>query len=741
MSASTAPQTVDVAEELEDAFWEYSHSVVFHRALPDARDGLKPVQRRILYAMWEAGNTDKKPHRKSMSAVSDTMKLYHPHGDSAVYGALVRMAQPFVLNVPLVDGYGNFGGLDHSAAAPRYTEARLSEEGSFMLDGIKDGSVDFEDNFDASAKEPMVLPSPWPALLVNGSSGIAVGMKTEIPPHNITEAISAVRHRLKNPKCTLKAISAKMPAPDYPTGAVLLEEESDIDALYSKGKGSVVLRAKHSVAADGIRLLLNFTEIPYSTTPERIISRIHQAAASGGPLEHMIESADDLSDRRNGLLLQVALAKHVTAQEALEALYSSTPLQDTIHYAMNVLEGPKLVQCNLLGLLDCYIRHRREVTRRSAEFWLARTQKEVSDKNALISAYDRLDEVIGICRTAPRSQLTKRIRKAVPEASESQAEMIASLPLRRLGSLDLKELRKQKSALEKEKARLEKILSSDDALSAEVDRSLAAADRKIGQVDRRTEVSDGSDPHCQDSTEGPSAAYLLCDGRLSGKWEPKDSIGFAKPSPDGMLTAILQNGTAVRIRHDTLSASTDPMEFDTPPVGILREGCTALLVSSSGKGKYTDMSALLDSKAYQDGKPVVCMNLQDDETVLSAYESDLNAAVAALASDGMVLVMDPKTISTQGLRSSGVVMMSHIPDGRSIIAAGPAGSIYAAASHVSAKHGVAKASSLPEGSRATKGRLPKAKDWPDEPRYGTVSTLPMEWRPRKKAFCIKSRPL
>ncbi len=337
---------IDVAKEMRESFLEYSYSVIYSRALPDARDGLKPVQRRIVYQMGEMGLRPDKGHVKSARVTGEVMGKLHPHGDSAIYDALVRMAQPFSLRIPLIDGHGNFGSLDDGPAAARYTEARLAPAALLLNESLDEDVVDFQPNYDAQLSEPEVLPAAFPNLLVNGAAGIAVGMATNMAPHNLREVISALVLLIDKPDADLSEVMQLLPGPDFPTGGVALIAEGLLEA-YSQGKGTIKVRAKVAVETVGPRRTgLVVTELPYLVGPERVVDKIRDAVNSK-KLEG-IHNVVDLTDRENGLRLVIELKTGFDPDSVLEALYRFTPLEETfgINNIALVAGRPQQLRCD-----------------------------------------------------------------------------------------------------------------------------------------------------------------------------------------------------------------------------------------------------------------------------------------------------------------------------------------------------------------------------------------------------------
>src|SRR6187402_142088 len=474
---------VDVSVEMQGSFLEYAYSVIYSRALPDARDGLKPVQRRILFQMAEMGLRPDRGHVKSARVVGEVMGKLHPHGDTAIYDALVRMAQSFTLRVPLVDGHGNFGSLDDGPAAPRYTEARLASPALAMTEGLDEDVVDFVPNYDNQLTQPEVLPSAYPNLLVNGASGIAVGMATNMAPHNLIEVAAAAKHLLENPEATLDELMDFVPGPDLPTGGTIVGLDGIKDA-YATGRGAFKTRALVSVESISARKTgLVVTELPYLVGPEKVIEKIKDGVnakkISG------ISDVTDLTDRKHGLRLVIGIKTGFSPEAVLEQLYRLTPLEDSfnINNVALVNGGPRTL--GLRELLQVYLDHRIEVVTRRSQYRLARRQERLHLVLGLLIAILDIDEVIQVIRTSDDSDQARARLRDVFDLSEVQAEYILELRLRRLTKFSRIELESERDALKAEIAELQTLLGSEALIRAQVARELEAAADRFG-TPRRT---------------------------------------------------------------------------------------------------------------------------------------------------------------------------------------------------------------------------------------------------------------
>jgi DNA gyrase subunit A len=474
---------IDVEDEMRSAFLEYSYSVIYSRALPDARDGLKPVQRRILFGMSELGLRPDRPHVKSSRVVGEVMGKYHPHGDQAIYDALVRMAQPFTMRLPLVDGHGNFGSLDDGPAASRYTEARMAPAALLMVSGLDEDTVDYVPNYDDSLLQPGVMPAAYPNLLVNGASGIAVGMATNMAPHNLVEVIGAARHLIAHPDCSLDDLMKFVPGPDLPGGGRIVGLDGIRDA-YLTGRGSFRTRAAARVEKlTPRRMGIVVTELPYLVGPEKVIERVKtlvQAKKLQG-----ISDVKDLTDRKNGLRLVFEVKNGFNPDAVLEQLYKLTPMEDSFGINNVALVDGQPRTLGLKELLRTYVDFRIEVVRRRTEFRLRKRQDRLHLVEGLLIAIVDIDEVIQLIRTSDDAATAKARLMSVFDLSEAQAEYILELQLRRLTKFSLIELEGERDELRRQIEELEAILADEKLLHRTVSGELADVAKAHG-TPRRT---------------------------------------------------------------------------------------------------------------------------------------------------------------------------------------------------------------------------------------------------------------
>jgi DNA gyrase subunit A len=539
---------IELTQELSDSFLEYSYSVIYARALPDARDGLKPVQRRIIFQMGEMGLRPDKGHVKSARVVGEVMGKLHPHGDGAIYDAMVRMAQPFTLRVPMIDGHGNFGSLDDGPAASRYTETRLAPAALIMNEGLDEDVVDFKPNYDAQLSEPEVLPAAFPNLLVNGSSGIAVGMATNMAPHNMREVIAAAIHLLGNPKATSLDLMKFVPGPDLPSGGIIMGNDGITEA-YESGRGSFKTRARVSVESVSPRkLALVVTELPYLVGPERIIEKIKDGV-NNKKLQG-ISDVIDLTDRTNGLKLVIELKTGFDPNVVLDLLYRFTPLEDSFSINNVALVDGRPETLGLRDMLGVYLAHRVVVIKRRTENRLGKKQARLHLVEGLLKAILSIDEVIKIIRAADEVDQARKKLMSKFVLSEIQAEYILELKLRRLTKFSRLELETESKTLAKEISDLKKILSSDKNLRDVVAAELTEVAAKYGD-DRRTTITDG----VIEVRPVSSAKAAAVDAQLA------DSPCFIVLTASGQVlrTTLAPTPIAKRKKHDairTVIAST-----------------------------------------------------------------------------------------------------------------------------------------------------------------------------------------
>ena len=497
----------DLVNEMEKSYIEYAMSVIVGRALPDVRDGLKPVHRRILYTMYESGLTSDKPFKKSATCVGDVLGRYHPHGDGSVYDAMVRLAQNFSMRYMLVDGHGNFGSVDGDpAAAYRYTEARLSKISNEMLRDIDKDTVNWDPNFDESRKEPRVLPSRFPNLLVNGSSGIAVGMATNIPPHNLREVINACVAVLDDPECTMSDLMEHISGPDFPTGGIIMGR-SGIRAAYATGRGKVIVRARtefEEFGKDRVRIIV--TELPYQVNKRQLIKAIAEQVK-----DKRLDGISDLRDEtdRNGMRMVIELKKDANPQVVLNNLFKQTALQSSFGIIMLALvndqKQPKIL--SLRQILDEYLAHQQEVLTRRTRYDLRKAQERAHLLEGLLIAQDNIDEVIHIIRTAYDDAKQKLMERF--SLDEIQAQAILDMRLKALQGLDREKLQNEYNELMERIRYYEELLADPEKMRKVLREELIEIRDKFGD-DRKTEIQEIEDEiDIEDLIEEETCAFTL----------------------------------------------------------------------------------------------------------------------------------------------------------------------------------------------------------------------------------------
>ncbi|HET8878541.1 MAG TPA: DNA topoisomerase IV subunit A [Arthrobacter sp.] len=566
---------IDVTSEMEGSFLEYAYSVIYSRALPDARDGLKPVQRRILYMMSEMGLRPDRGHVKSARVVGEVMGKLHPHGDTAIYDAMVRMAQDFSLRLPLIDGHGNFGSLDDGPAAPRYTEARLAAAALTLTEHLDEDVVDFVPNYDNQLTQPDVLPAAFPNLLVNGATGIAVGMATNMAPHNLGEVVAAARHLIAHPDATLEDVMKFVPGPDLPTGGRIVGLDGIRDA-YATGRGSFKTRAKVDIEQLSARRTgLVVTELPYMVGPEKVIEKIKDAV--NGKKLTGISDVVDLTDRKHGLRLVIELKNGFNPTAVLQQLYRFTPMEDSFGINNVTLVDGQPQTLGLLELLSVYVNHRITVVRRRTAFRLGKKKDRLHLVEGMLIAIVDIDEVIQIIRSSDESAEARTRLMSIYDLSELQANYILELRLRQLTKYSRIELEKEQDELRREIAELQAILDSPELLRGLVSDELGELAEKYG-TPRRTVLLESEAvsptlasaaaapakgkavPLALEIADDPCWAILTASGQIA-RTATQDSLAEAGPrtkhdvfrsvvktSARGEIAAITSQGRMLRLQ-------------------------------------------------------------------------------------------------------------------------------------------------------------------------------------------------
>ena len=674
--------------EMEQSYIEYAMSVIVGRALPDVRDGLKPVHRRILHAMYEDNLTSDKPFKKSATCVGDVLGRYHPHGDQSVYDALVRLAQDFSMRYMLVDGHGNFGSVDGDPpAAYRYTEARLSKLSDEMLRDIEKDTVDWDPNFDETRKEPKVLPSRFPNLLVNGSSGIAVGMATNIPPHNLTEVIDAVICVLDDPECTLPDLMEHIHGPDFPTRGIIMGR-SGIRAAYATGRGRITVRARHEFEEFGKdRTRIIITEIPYQVNKRMLIKNMADQVE-----DKRLEGISDIRDEtdRNGMRIVIELKRDANPQVVLNRLFAQTQLQTT--FAINMLAlvevngklQPKIL--SLRHILDEYIAYQEQIIIRRTRFDLKKAQERAHLLEGLLVAQDNIDEVIHIIRTSyddARQRLCQRF-----DLDEIQAQAILDMRLKALQGLDREKLEKEYQELEERIAYFNQLLSSEEMLRGVLKEELTAIRDKYGDQ-RYTEIQDVEDEiDIEDLIEEEQCVFTLTQAGYIKRTPVSEYAAQSKGGMGKKGITTREEDTVVDVftasTHDYLLFFTDTGKvyrkkgYQIPESGKTAKGTNLVnilqvepgervqtmlhfretgeeelylfMVTRQGTVKRLAVSALKNIRA----SGIRALTLDEGDELVCVLETDGAQKVLVATHDGMAVCFDEQDVRPMGRTAVGV---------------------------------------------------------------------------------------
>ena len=686
---------IPVADEMSESFLAYSLSVITSRAIPDVRDGLKPVQRRILYSMLNMGVRPDGPHRKCARVVGDTMGNFHPHGDSAIYDALVRMGQDFAKNVTLIDPQGNFGSLDEPPAAHRYTECRLSSAAMSMLDELDEDTVEFRPTYDGESTEPECLPGLMPNLLVNGTSGIAVGMATSMAPHNLAEVVEAIRIVLtkRRPKPTVHDLMAVLPGPDFPSGSVVVDD--GLAEIYATGKGSITVRAKaHVEQLTPKRQGIIVTELPYLIGPEKVVARVN-SLLEDDKLEG-VAAITNLSDRTQGLRLQIDCQPGVNPQAVLAQLYRMTPLEDTFTINNVALVDGVPTTLPLYDLCKHYADHRLDIVVRRTRYRLERAQARLHVVEGLLIALDNIDQVISIIRNSETVPEARQSLCDELDLSEIQATHILDMQFRRLVGLEKQRLADERDDLVALIADYEALLASDNRQRKLV---MAELDELVEQYGRprRTEIihageietftlADISQP--TEVTDEACVVSLTTSGQIGR--EPVEGGKRNRPGRHDLLVARVETSTTSPVwaitsegralsalAHDagdvasrTRGTASDQLFGTNKGERVLTVVSGAIeghlvLVSRRGVAKRLTVEELEGTKS---GGTVI--RLKDGDELAAAFACPDGADIIIVADSAVVLRTSVDAISIQGRGAAGVAGMKLKNDDR-VIAAGP----------------------------------------------------------------------
>ena len=685
----------ELSKEIRTSFLEYSMSVIVSRALPDVRDGLKPVHRRILYAMNESGITPKRPHAKSARTVGDVIGKYHPHGDSAVYDTMVRLAQPFSMRVPLVDGHGNFGSIDgDSAAAMRYTEARLDKPAMELLRDLDKETVDFQPNYDESLQEPVVLPSRFPNLLVNGSSGIAVGMATNIPPHNLGEAIDATCMMIDNPDCTVDDLMKVLPGPDFPTGGIIMGRKGIRDA-YETGKGSLTIRSKCRIeeGKNGKHSIV-VSEIPYQVNRTNLLKKIADLIRDKKLPE--VSNVHDGADR-HGIDIIIELKQNAIPQVVLNKLYKHTQLQ--VGFGCNMLAlvngVPRVL--SLKEILHYYILHQEEVVERRTRYDLAKAEARAHILEGFVIALDNIDEVIQIIRSSNTDREAKDVLMERFKLSEKQSEAILEMKLRRLTGLEREKIEAELKELREKIDYYKRLLSDKDLVKQVIKEELTEIKEKFSSA-RITKITDeAKDLDVEDLIAEEEVAITVTKAgyvkrlpvatyrqqKRGGKGMQGVNLKEADfvehlfiSSTHAYLLFFSSRGRVYRLkayeipeasRHarGTAIVNVLPLEKGETIAAVIAtkdfpEDEYLMFATSSGMVKKTSMK--LYDRTRRDG--LIAINLKENDTLISVQRVAEGEKVMMVSSAGKAIMWDESEVRAMGRDTMGVRGMTVNADAR-----------------------------------------------------------------------------
>lgn len=685
----------ELSKEMRTSFLEYSMSVIVSRALPDVRDGLKPVHRRILYAMNESGITPKRPHAKSARTVGDVIGKYHPHGDSAVYNTMVRLAQPFSMRVPLVDGHGNFGSIDgDSAAAMRYTEARLDKPAMELLRDLDKETVDFQPNYDESLQEPVVLPSRFPNLLVNGSSGIAVGMATNIPPHNLGEAIDATCMMIDNPDCTVDDLMKVLPGPDFPTGGIIMGRKGIRD-VYETGKGSLTIRSKCRIeeGKNGKHSIV-VSEIPYQVNRTNLLKKIADLIRDKKLPE--ISNVHDGADR-HGIDIIIELKQNAIPQVVLNKLYKHTQLQ--VGFGCNMLAlvngVPRVL--SLKEILHYYILHQEEVVERRTRYDLAKAEARAHILEGFVIALDNIDEVIQIIRSSNTDREAKDVLMERFKLSEKQSEAILEMKLRRLTGLEREKIEAELKELREKIDYYKRLLSDKDLVKQVIKEELTEIKEKFSSA-RITKITDeAKDLDVEDLIAEEEVAITVTKAgyvkrlpvatyrqqKRGGKGMQGVNLKEADfvehlfiSSTHAYLLFFSSRGRVYRLkayeipeasRHarGTAIVNVLPLEKGETIAAVIAtkdfpEDEYLMFATSSGMVKKTSMK--LYDRTRRDG--LIAINLKENDTLISVQRVAEGEKVMMVSSAGKAIMWDESEVRAMGRDTMGVRGMTVNADAR-----------------------------------------------------------------------------
>ena len=691
-------QEVDLKKTMENSYIDYAMSVIASRALPDVRDGLKPVQRRVLYSMIELNNGPDKPHRKSARIVGDTMGKYHPHGDSSIYGALVNMAQEWSTRYPLVDGHGNFGSVDgDGAAAMRYTEARLSKISMELLADINKDTVDFTPNFDETEKEPVVLPSRYPNLLVNGTSGIAVGMATNIPPHNLRETVNAVVKIIDNQieedrETDIEEILQIVKGPDFPTGGVMLGTKGAEEA-YRTGRGKIRVRAVTNMETlPNGRTRIIVTELPYMVNKANLVLKIAELHKNK-KIDGLVDLRDESS--REGMRVVIELRKDVNANIVLNQLYKHTQLQDTFGVIMLALVNNEPKVMNLLDMLKHYLNHQKEVVTRRTKYDLRKAEERDHILQGLLIALDNIDEVISIIRSSQNTQIAKERLMERFGLSEVQSQAIVDMRLRALTGLEREKLENEHEELVKKIAELKAILADEKLLLGVIKDEIMMISDKYGD-DRRTKIGfDEYDISMEDMIPNENTVVAMTNlgyikrmtvDNFKAQNRGGKGIKGMQTIEDDFIEDLLMTTTHNYIMFFTNLGRVYRLKaYEIPEAGRTARGTAIINLLQLTPGEK--ISAIIPIKDYEEDRNLfmvtkngivkktslqeysnvrksglIAINLREDDELIEVKTTDKDTDIFLVTKQGMCIRFKETDVRKTGRSSIGVIGMNLNPD-------------------------------------------------------------------------------
>ena len=693
---------VDLKERMETFYIDYAMSVIASRALPDVRDGLKPVQRRVLYSMIELNNGPDKPHRKSARIVGDTMGKYHPHGDSSIYGALVNMAQEWSTRYPLVDGHGNFGSMDgDGAAAMRYTEARLSKISMELLADINKDTVDFVPNFDDTEKEPVVLPSRYPNLLVNGTTGIAVGMATNIPPHNLREVVKAVTKIIDNKVEENRATSIEevleiMKAPDFPTGGLILGTRGCEEA-YRTGRGKVIVRAVTNIETlpNGKSQIIA-TELPYMVNKANLIIKIAELVKL-----KKVDGITDIRDESNreGVRVVIELRKDANANVILNQLYKHTQLQDTFGVIMLALVNNEPKVMSLLDMLNHYLKHQEDVVTRRTKYDLNKAEERDHILQGLLKALDYIDEVISIIRSSQNTQIAKERLIERFELSDAQAQAIVDMRLRALTGLEREKLENEHKELQIKIAELKAILADEKLLLGVIRKEIIEISDKYGD-DRRSKIGyDETDISMEDLIPYGNTVIAMTNlgyikrmtvDNFKAQNRGGKGIKGMQTIEDDFIEDLLMTTTHHYLNFFTSLGRVYRLKaYEIPEAGRTARGTAVINLLQLSPGEK--ITAMIPIREYDENKRLfmvtkkgivkktslmefanvrknglAAISLKDDDELIEVKVTDKESEIFLVTKQGMCIRFKETDVRTTGRNSMGVIGMN-LSDGDEIV--------------------------------------------------------------------------